>query len=56
MADHQPKILGIIGSLRAQSHTARMVELVLEASARAGAQTRLWDLRRSPLPLFNPDE
>lgn len=50
------KILGISGSLHEASHTHKILELALESATRAGAQTRLLDLRRTPLPLFNPDE
>jgi FMN reductase len=49
------KILGVAGSLHSDSRTRKILGLALETAARAGAQTRLLDLRESVLPLFNPD-
>lgn len=50
------KILGVCGSMRAQSYSGRAVSLVLEAAREHGAETGLLDLRRAQLPAYNPDE
>jgi len=50
------RILGVIGSLRDKSHTAHLVHYVLAAAQAAGAETRLLDLRVTPLPLYADHE
>jgi NAD(P)H-dependent FMN reductase len=47
-----PKILGVSGSLRDNSHTFEIVSVALEAAAGAGAQTSMLDLREHPLPMY----
>lgn len=49
------KILGIVGSLREQSHTRKLMEMTLEIVQSEGGEGRLLDLREMPLPIFNPD-
>ncbi len=49
------KILGINGSMREEAHSARSLNLVLEAAREHGAQTRVLDLRHTRLPMYNPD-
>lgn len=46
------RILGVYGSLRPGSFTARLVDAVLEAAVQAGAEVRRCDLREITLPLF----
>lgn len=46
------KFLGVSGSMRENSHSLRVVELVLEAAQKHGAQTRLLDLHETDLPMF----
>jgi NAD(P)H-dependent FMN reductase len=48
------KILAVSGSMRAGSHGARALSLLLEAAREHGAQTRLLDLREADLPMFRP--
>lgn len=48
------KILGVSGSMREGSHSARAVNIVLEALADYGAETRLLDLRVADLPIYRP--
>ena len=48
------KILGVSGSMREGSHSARALSLVLEAARARGAETRLLDLRASDLPMYRP--
>lgn len=47
-------ILAVSGSMRAGSHGALALGLVLEAAREHGAQTRLLDLREADLPMFRP--
>ncbi len=49
------KILGVRGSMRAKSYSAIAAEVVLEAVRAHGAETRLLDLRRARLPMYDPD-
>ena len=48
------KILGVSGSMREGSHSARALGLVLEAARERGAETRSLDLRASDLPMYRP--
>ena len=48
------KILGVSGSMREGSHSARAVGLVLEGARARGAETRLIDLRALDLPMYRP--
>lgn len=50
-------ILGIAGSLRANSNSTRALKIVLEnASLKYSAETALIDLREKVLPIFNPSD
>jgi NAD(P)H-dependent FMN reductase len=48
-------VVGICGSLRAESCTRIALERALEAAADAGAETALIDLRTLDLPVFDAD-
>ena len=48
------KVLGVSGSMREGSHSARAVGFVLEAAREQGAETRLIDLRALDLPMYRP--
>ena len=50
------KILGVIGSLRAKSHTRKLVQLTLEHAKEFGAEVQLLDLAETPLPMLDPDD
>ena len=50
-----PVIVGICGSLSADSTTLRALELALEAATRAGGETSLLDLRELKLPFAASD-
>ena len=47
-------LLGVSGSMREGSHSARAVGFVLEAAREHGAETRLVDLRALDLPMYRP--
>ncbi|WP_312907827.1 NADPH-dependent FMN reductase [Natronosalvus caseinilyticus] len=53
MSDVQ--VLAVCGSLREESYTRIALERALEASADAGAETGLVDLREYDLPLYDAD-
>lgn len=48
------KVLGVSGSMREGSHSARAVGPVLEAAREYGAETQLIDLRELDLPMYRP--
>ncbi|HVG35548.1 MAG TPA: NADPH-dependent FMN reductase [Pyrinomonadaceae bacterium] len=48
------KILGVIGSMREDSHSAQALAIVLKAASEQGAQTRVLDLREVDLPIYRP--
>jgi azobenzene reductase len=50
------KIVGFNGSLSSSSNTYLGVKAVLEAAAKQGAETILFDLREKPLPIYLPDD
>ena len=50
-----PIIVGICGSLSADSTTRRALELALEAARRAGGQAAMLDLRELKLPFASSD-
>ena len=50
-----PIIVGICGSLSADSTTRRALELALEAARRAGGQANMLDLRELKLPFASSD-
>ncbi|MFN2455631.1 MAG: NADPH-dependent FMN reductase [Pyrinomonadaceae bacterium] len=47
-------VLGVSGSMREESRSARALSIVLEAAREQGAQTRLLDLRELDLPMYRP--
>lgn len=47
-------VLGVVGSPRSDSISAAFVGAALAHAASLGADTRLLDLRETPLPLFDP--
>jgi|WetSurMetagenome_2_1015567.scaffolds.fasta_scaffold240255_1 NAD(P)H-dependent FMN reductase len=47
-------VLGVIGSPRSDSISAAFVNAALRHAGALGAETRLLDLRETPLPLFDP--
>jgi FMN reductase len=49
-------ILGLGGSLAEISKSRVALQVALDGAADAGAETRLLDLRRLDLPLYNPDD
>jgi NAD(P)H-dependent FMN reductase len=49
------KLLGVSGSLRANSSGLRALSLLLDVAREFGAETRLLDLREADLPMYNPD-
>ena len=49
-------VVGVPGSLRADSHTRKAVAIALDGAAAAGARTRLLDLRTYALPLATGEE
>lgn len=48
------KILGVSGSMREGSHSARTLGVLLEEARARGAETRLLDLRAIDLPMYRP--
>ncbi|MDQ3806215.1 MAG: NAD(P)H-dependent oxidoreductase [Acidobacteriota bacterium] len=50
------KILGVSGSMRAGSHSARALRAVTEAARARGAETRLLDLNDADLPVYRPED
>ena len=48
------KILGVSGSMRADSNSVRALRVVLEAAEARGAETRLLDLYEIDLPVYRP--
>ncbi len=52
---HGLRLLGISGSLRAKSLSARALSVALAAAAKDGAEVRTIDLRTAGLPVFDPD-
>jgi FMN reductase len=53
--DVPPRIVGLGGSLRVPSSSRRALQLALDASAAAGADIELLDLRSLDLPLFGTE-
>lgn len=51
----QLKILGVGSSMREASRSTLALNIVLEAGKTYGAETRLLDLRKHPLPFYNPN-
>lgn len=50
MPSEKVHVVGIVGSLRGDSHTRKVVRLALEGAAEMGATTQLIDLREYDLP------
>lgn len=48
------KILGVGGSMRETSRSTLALKIILEGSKSFGAETRLLDLRKYPLPFYDP--
>jgi azobenzene reductase len=48
------KVLGVGGSMREASRSTLALKVILEAAKTYGAETRLLDLRKYPLPFYNP--
>lgn len=48
------KILGVCGSMREASRSTLALKIILEGSKSFGAETRLLDLRKYPLPFYDP--
>src|SRR5580765_115038 len=50
------KVVGICGSILADSHTHALVRVALQAAADSGADTALIDLNQDILPLMHPEQ
>ena len=50
------RVLGVCGSMRAQSYSSRAAAVALTAAREHGAETRLLELRGARLPTYSPDE
>lgn len=48
-------VLGVCGSMSADSRTRKMLAIALESAAAAGAETRFLDLRETVLPIMDPE-
>jgi len=48
------KLLGVSGSMREGSHSARAVNFVLDGARERGAETRMMNLRELDLPMYRP--
>ena len=48
-------ILGVAGSMREGSFGTRTLKIVLDIARKYEAETRLLELRKTSMPLFNPD-
>lgn len=49
------RLLGVCGSVRADSYSSRLADIVLAAAREHGAETRLIELNALDLPIYNPD-
>jgi NAD(P)H-dependent FMN reductase len=49
------RLLGVCGSVRADSYSSRAADIVLAAAREHGAETRLIELNALDLPTYNPD-
>jgi len=49
------RLLGVCGSVRANSYSSRLTDIVLAAAREHGAETRLIELNALDLPTYNPD-
>jgi NAD(P)H-dependent FMN reductase len=50
------KLLGVCGSVRADSYSSRLTVMALTAAREHGAESRLLDLNEIDLPTYNPDK
>jgi NAD(P)H-dependent FMN reductase len=48
-------VLGVASSMRESSYGTRTLRIVLDAAQKYEAKTRLLDLRRVSMPMYNPD-
>ena len=48
-------VLGVASSMRESSYGTRTLTIVLDAAQKHEAKTRLLDLRRATMPMYNPD-
>lgn len=48
------KVLGIASSLRTQSYSTRTLKIALEHTQAQGAEIRLLELSKNPIPFYNP--
>lgn len=51
-----PKVVALAGSMRDGSYTRAALKHVLDAAEEKGAETKLLDVRKYDLPIFDPDE
>ena len=49
------KILGVGGSMRETSRSTLALKIILETAKTQGAESRLLDLRKHPLPFYDPN-
>lgn len=49
------RLLGVCGSMRANSYSSRLASIALAAAREHGAETRLLELNAIELPTYNPD-
>lgn len=49
------KVLGLAGSLRAESHNRKALKLALRFASEAGAVVTEFDLKANPLPFYDDD-
>lgn len=50
------KIIGVNGSLSANSKTFKGIKAVLDTAQKQGAEVQMYDLREKPLPMYSPDD
>ena len=50
------RLLGVCGSMRANSYSSRIAAITLDAAREHGAETRLLELNTVDLPTYNPDK
>jgi NAD(P)H-dependent FMN reductase len=48
------KVLGVAGSLRGHSYSTRTLKIALDHAKARGAEIRLLELAKVPIPLYNP--
>lgn len=50
------RLLGVCGSMRADSYSSRLAAIALAAAREHGAETRLLELNAIDMPTYNPDK